>query len=61
MIYQGINFYEDSIKVMSEDDFVKGHGHHGLSEKQLIEVYSLIVKKNKKKVERVKPEPPSLN
>lgn len=59
MIYNGINFYEESIMSQSEEEFVKGHQHHGLSDHKLKEVYALITKKNKKKVE--KQVPPSLN
>lgn len=56
MIYNNINFYEESIKGQSEEEFVKGHKHQPLSEEQLKEVYALITKKKK----AIKPSP-SLN
>jgi hypothetical protein len=57
MIYEGINFYPESIANKSEAEFVEHEKHTGLSEAQLKEAYSLM--NPKKKV--VKKEPPSSN
>lgn len=40
MIYNGINFYEASVKGKTEKEFIEHEKHHKLSEDQLKEVYS---------------------
>jgi len=47
MLYNGINFYEDACKGKTEAEFIAHESHHGLSEKQLKEVYGLINPKKK--------------
>ena len=42
MLYNGINFYEDACKAKTEAEFIAHESHHGLTEKQLKEVWALI-------------------
>ena len=55
--FEGINFYAGAFE-KSEADFIAHEIHHGLSEKQLKEVYAIgKPKKTKKDVNNTEPAP----
>jgi peptide deformylase len=60
MVYEanGIraNFYEESVKAMSEAEFIAHEKHHGFSEKQLREAYALINPKKTSKAQKAKED-----
>lgn len=58
MVFEGIKFNDEWVKTKSEAEFIAHESHHGLSEKQLKEVYRLIVPKKKNKAESPAEEAP---
>jgi len=48
MVFQRIGFNDEWVKTKTESEFIAHESHHGLNEKQLKEVYALMVppKKN---------------
>lgn len=43
MVFQGIGFNDEWAKTKTEAEFIAHESHHGLSEKQLKEVYALML------------------
>jgi len=54
MVYNGINFYEESWAGKTEAEFLEHEKHHDLTTKQLKEAWALMFPKKEKKSEGVK-------
>jgi len=52
MVFNGINFYEESNKGKTEAEFIEHEKHHELTEKQLKEAWKLLNPKKKEEVSK---------
>lgn len=61
MRFEHVNFNEDYWKGKSEDAFLKGESHHGLSKDQLKEVFAIINPPDTFKEDSLDGESPSFS